>query len=219
MGKENMEITYEQAINCNKNLKEFMRITDKTSEYKFLEDNYIALDMAIQALDVWNKMFKSYEALTAKIESEDDISHATERIDKWCIEQLRGIIGDYYADRIINEKSELYSHTIKYNNDDGTFEFVTSIDEMRDTTPEEQEAIDKYIKSISKPTGVNIFDFYEDENKSCDNCKHHLKFMCKNWETCHDYSDWELEELDFVQPKRSIPCTIKINTNSEYINK
>ena len=44
-------MTNEQAIICNKNLKEFMRINDKTSEYKFLEDNYIALDMAIQALD------------------------------------------------------------------------------------------------------------------------------------------------------------------------
>lgn len=68
---------------------------------------------------------------------------------------------------------------------------------MRDATPEEQEAVDKYIKSISKPTGINVFDFYEDEEKSCNNCKHHLKFMCKKWETCHDYSDWELDELDF----------------------
>ena len=180
-------MTYEQAIDCNKNLKEFMRITDKTSEYKFLEDNYIALDMAIQALDIWNKMFKSYEALTAKIESEDDISHATERIDKWCVEQLRNIISDYYADRIINEL-----HTIKYNNDDETFEFVTSIDEMRECTPEENEAIDKYIKSISKSTGINIFDFYEDE---------------------------EQEQIDFVQPKKKIPCTIKVQADGEYINK
>jgi hypothetical protein len=49
---------------------------------------------------------------------------------------------------------------------------------MRDATPEEQEAIDKYIKSISKPTGIDF--------------------------------DEEQEELDFVQPHKSIPCTIKM---------
>ena len=63
---------------------------------------------------------------------------------------------------------------------------------MRDATPEEQEAIDKYIKSISKPTGVNIFDFYEDE---------------------------EQEQIDFVQPKKKIPCTIKVQADGEYISK
>ena len=118
MGKENMEMTYEQAIDCNKNLKEFMKITDKTSEYKFLEDNYIALDMAIKALQAqadWENVFKG----------------------------------------------------------------------MRDCTPEEQASVDKYIKSISKPIGVNVFDFYEDN---------------------------EQEELDFVQPKKTIPCTIKVKT-------
>jgi len=29
---------------------------------------------------------------------------------------------------------------------------------MREVTPEERESIDKYIKSISKPTGVDFFD-------------------------------------------------------------
>lgn len=34
---------------------------------------------------------------------------------------------------------------------------------MRDATPEEREAIDKYIKSISKPTGVNFWDLADGE--------------------------------------------------------
>lgn len=34
---------------------------------------------------------------------------------------------------------------------------------MRDATPEEQEAIDRYIKSISKPTGVNFWDLTDGE--------------------------------------------------------
>ncbi len=44
-------MTREEAIQYNKNLKEYMRITDKKSEYKFLEENYIALEMAIKALE------------------------------------------------------------------------------------------------------------------------------------------------------------------------
>ena len=36
--------------------------------------------------------------------------------------------------------------------------------EMRDATPEEQECINNYIKDISNPTGVNIFDLIKDED-------------------------------------------------------
>lgn len=35
--------------------------------------------------------------------------------------------------------------------------------EMRDATPEEQECINNYIKDISTPTRVNIFDLIKDE--------------------------------------------------------
>lgn len=43
-------ITREEAIDYNKNLKMYMRISDKQNPCKFLEENYIALDMAIEAL-------------------------------------------------------------------------------------------------------------------------------------------------------------------------
>ena len=33
---------------------------------------------------------------------------------------------------------------------------------MRDATPEERESIDKYIKSISKPTGVDFWDLEQE---------------------------------------------------------
>ena len=42
--------------------------------------------------------------------------------------------------------------------------------EMRDATLEERESIDKYIKSISKPTGVK-FEALEQEPKKCKDCK------------------------------------------------
>ena len=62
-----------------------------------------SLDIAIKALEAWDNLFKSYEILTKEITESEDIKNATKRIDDWCIEQLRGIIGDYYADSIIKE--------------------------------------------------------------------------------------------------------------------
>lgn len=37
---------------------------------------------------------------------------------------------------------------------------------MRETTKEEQECIDKYLKDISKPTGVNLFDYLDKIKKN-----------------------------------------------------
>ena len=44
---------------------------------------------------------------------------------------------------------------------------------MRDATPEERESINKYVKSISRPTGVNFWDL-EQEPKTgyCKDCKY-----------------------------------------------
>lgn len=36
--------------------------------------------------------------------------------------------------------------------------------EMRDATSEEQKCIDNYLKDISEPAGVNIFDLIKDED-------------------------------------------------------
>lgn len=58
---------------------------------------------ALKALQTWNTLFESYEKLTAEITESGDIKNATKRIDDWCISQLRGIISDYYADRIIDK--------------------------------------------------------------------------------------------------------------------
>lgn len=44
-------MTLDEAINYNKNLRAYMKITDKKSEYKFLQENYEALNMAINALE------------------------------------------------------------------------------------------------------------------------------------------------------------------------
>jgi hypothetical protein len=44
---------------------------------------------------------------------------------------------------------------------------IEKVIKMRDATPEERESIDKYIKSISKPTGV---DFGGLKRQPCDDC-------------------------------------------------
>lgn len=52
--------------------------------------------------------------------------------------------------------------------------------EMRDATPEEQKRINDYIKDISIPTGINIFDLIgtkaqieiPEENYTCKYCFH-----------------------------------------------
>ena len=36
---------------------------------------------------------------------------------------------------------------------------------MRECTPEEQQALDRYISSISEPTGVSIWDLVDNEEK------------------------------------------------------
>lgn len=47
--------------------------------------------------------------------------------------------------------------------------FEEWISSMRDPTPEEWDHINNYIESISRPTGINIFDLideYEKEHES-----------------------------------------------------
>ena len=50
---------------------------------------------------------------------------------------------------------------------------------MRDATPEEQKNINGYLKEISMPTGMNIFDLLNKENEvvDCHYCGHAM---------CHD---------------------------------
>ena len=51
-------MTIEEAIDYNKNLRMYMKISDKNQPCKFLNENYIALDMAIKSLEAWEKLKK-----------------------------------------------------------------------------------------------------------------------------------------------------------------
>lgn len=71
-------MTLDEAIDYNKNLRMYMRLSDKNQPYKFLEENYIALDMAIKALEqrgcVWEIAYER-----GKVEVIDKIKAEIER--------------------------------------------------------------------------------------------------------------------------------------------
>ena len=51
-----MGMTIDKAIEYNKNLKMYMEINDEHDEYKFLEENHIALEMAINTMRKYQKI-------------------------------------------------------------------------------------------------------------------------------------------------------------------
>lgn len=69
------------------------------------------------------------------------------KIKKWC---YQGKITEKERDRLIQGLDD--TDRIKKINDIN----------MRDATPEERESINKYIKSISKPTGVDFWDLKQE---------------------------------------------------------
>lgn len=63
-----MGMTIDKAIENNKNLRMYMKITDKESEYKFLKENYEALDTLI---DIAHKYQKIKEQVDIAIDKEN----------------------------------------------------------------------------------------------------------------------------------------------------
>lgn len=57
-------------------------------------------------------------------------------------------------------------------------------EQMRDATPEERESIDKYIKSISKPTRVNFWNL--DDNDDCISRKAVLSLLADHFDNVFD---------------------------------
>ena len=51
-----MRMSIDEAIEYNKNLKMYMEISDKQDTYKFLEENHVALDIAIAIMGKYRKI-------------------------------------------------------------------------------------------------------------------------------------------------------------------
>lgn len=81
----------------------------------------------------------------------------------------------------------------------------TVIKQMRDATPEEREAIAKYIKSISKPTGI---EFDIDIDKKVESYGKLLKHPVIKSIMGMDETQ---EQIDFVQPHKRIPVTLTVS--------
>jgi len=100
------ELSIEEAIECNKNLRMYMKLSDKNQPCKFLEENYIALNMAIEALKFQGKA----EVVISQLrEDRDRLLTILERIEKYLnnpnsgvnglvhIDDVRGVMEDYEA--------------------------------------------------------------------------------------------------------------------------
>lgn len=72
------EMSRREAIDYNKNLKMYMKISDKQNPCKFLEENYIALDMAIEALEQKPQWIPCSERLP----EEDDVKNVLVSVNK-----------------------------------------------------------------------------------------------------------------------------------------
>ena len=88
-----------EAIENIKNIKCFMHLEDRLSECKFDENNYIALDMAIEALEREKKINEIFDRISKKsIEELSDLSWQ-EKI----VGLLHMVMG---SDREVDEKGE-----------------------------------------------------------------------------------------------------------------
>ena len=67
-------------------------------EYK--EPTTHSLDVAIDIMCKYQKIFDKYEILTASFEDSDSPEVRSKKIDEFCIDTMRGIIGEHYAERI-----------------------------------------------------------------------------------------------------------------------
>lgn len=92
-----------------------MGIDDAIRELEILKKNtfsymsaYQAFTTAINIMCKYQKIFEGYEELTATLDPHDAVA-CSKKIDDFCIENMRGIIGEYYADKVEQES--------KYGND------------------------------------------------------------------------------------------------------
>ena len=130
------------------------------------------------------------EALNKAIKALEELPKRRKAVKRWKMKALEKRFDDHISNTTLKEHlNEGSEDAVKMSMQNSSpEERKVMFDQMRDCTPEEQESVYEYIHSISKPTGINVFDFYEDE---------------------------EREQLDFIQEHKSIPCTIKVKNVSD----
>lgn len=93
-----MGMTIDLAVNnLNGILKEATE--SKDSVCYVTEDDAETLQMAIDIMRKYKKIIKDYETLADSLEkSGTSPKVCSKKIDEFCIDAMRGILGDYYAD-------------------------------------------------------------------------------------------------------------------------
>ena len=118
-GDDGMIKTRAEAIDIIKGIKEYMRISDKNSPYKFLDEDYEALDAGISALEepTVKEIEREYEmskALFQKmVESEDTVSRADVRQLITKVDREKGGISNKSFKALYDGADELPSVTQK----------------------------------------------------------------------------------------------------------
>lgn len=59
-----------------------------------------SLESAISTMRKYQKIFDKYEILTASFEDSDSPEVRSKKVDEFCIDTMRGLLGEYYAERI-----------------------------------------------------------------------------------------------------------------------
>lgn len=65
-----------------------------------------AVDVLISLAEQYQKMFIKYEILTASFEDSDSPEARSKKVDDFCIDTMRGLLGEYYAERIIENGND-----------------------------------------------------------------------------------------------------------------
>ena len=77
-----------------------------------------AYDTAISIMRKYQKMLIKYEILTASFEDSDSPEARSKKVDDFCIDTMRGLLGEYYAERIEEDGLIMRKgHSITKNDD------------------------------------------------------------------------------------------------------
>ena len=52
---------------------------------------------AIKTYEVWDQVLDSYDTLINQLNKENDGTNSSKRVDNWCVDTLRKVLCDYYA--------------------------------------------------------------------------------------------------------------------------
>jgi hypothetical protein len=186
-------MTNKEAIDYNNNLKEYMKITDKKSKYKFLQENYEALDMAIQALEqqtcdcisrdeairvAEQGQIQGYEWEFKKLCNLPSVTPSYNSI-KTELEPSADCISRAKALEMLGDEPENWTDTEKEIQEVNNYRWFKSIlEELPPVTP--QQRVGKWIQTKDDCDGVNFYDF----SFECSKCGREQSFKSNYCPNC-----------------------------------